>query len=184
MPNKCTVRVLPKIAPRNSEGVCDCILASYDEGRYLQERADLAGCSLRTLKASENRLSTTFRILLKHDQICSRKSVVQTIMQTTVALIRLLSLFLISGFVKPVLLAFCQAVAFRNSTDPVMRNMVVEILISTTFGTDRDINFFFNEKPKWNFFCKQYYCGCTSPVNEDGEQINVTQYIALAQIDI
>ena len=34
--------------------------------------------SLHTLKASGNRLSTTFRILFKHDQICFKKSVVQT----------------------------------------------------------------------------------------------------------
>ena len=73
------------IAPRNSEDVRDCILASHDEVRYLQEMADLASCSLHTLKASENRLRTTFRILFKHDQICFQKFVVQTIMQTTVS---------------------------------------------------------------------------------------------------
>ena len=64
--------------------VRDFILASYDEERHPQEMADLAGCNLRTLKASENGFSMTSRTLLKHDQICFEKSVVQSIMQTTV----------------------------------------------------------------------------------------------------
>ena len=42
------------IAPRNSEGVRHCILASHDEGRYLQEMANLAGCSLEAFACSRH----------------------------------------------------------------------------------------------------------------------------------
>ena len=61
-------------------------------------------------------------------------------------------------------------------TRPVIGDRVVEILISTTFGIHHHISFFFDQKPEWNFFGKQCYCGCTSPVNKDREWINVPHY--------
>jgi len=65
-----------------------------------------------------------------------------------------------------------------------MHDRVVEILISATFRIHRDISFFFDQKPERNFFGEQCYCGCTSPVNKDIEQINVPQYIALETVNI
>ena len=70
-----------------------------------------------------------------------------------------------------------------NSTGPMLCDMVVEIFILTTFEIGHDINFFFNKQPEWNVFGEQCSCSCTIPVNRDGEQINVTQYVAL-EIDI
>ena len=47
-----------------------------------------------------------------------------------------------------------------------MCDMVVKILISTTFKVDHDIHFFFDKRLEQNFFGEQCYCGCTSPVNQ------------------
>ena len=70
--------------------------------------ADLAGCSLHTLKASENRLSTTFRILFKHNQICFEKSVVQTITVSFIAVCSPWILnFMFASVVPVTLRVFC-----------------------------------------------------------------------------